>query len=212
MKLIALCTSMIPFSMIDNVDTTLTPYARKFPALHSREIFYDDEKRRYSIGDRTRRDVDTIAARLEDTKCRQDREIIKHCIRVRIVCGEKVDMYSSGQLIVSPQHYVQPELPSGNDTEINIQGRSGMKKDLNAIQGKVSKAIEKIRALTEIGQRSMNGFHLNDHPLKNAVSVVGAAAPYEVTIKNALAKCSAIRIRWWKYHCHDCLIDGEILG
>jgi hypothetical protein len=49
---------MIPFSMIDNVDTTLTPYARKFPALHSKEIFYDDEKRRYSIGDRTRRDVD----------------------------------------------------------------------------------------------------------------------------------------------------------
>lgn len=30
----------------------------KFPALHSKEIFYDDEKRRYSIGDRTRRDVD----------------------------------------------------------------------------------------------------------------------------------------------------------
>jgi hypothetical protein len=57
-KLIAFCTSMIPFSMIDNVDTTLTPYARKFPALHSKEIFYDDEKRRYSIGDRTRRDVD----------------------------------------------------------------------------------------------------------------------------------------------------------
>jgi hypothetical protein len=58
LKLIAFCTSMIPFSMIDNVDTTLTPYARKFPALHSKEIFYDDEKRRYSIGDRTRRDVD----------------------------------------------------------------------------------------------------------------------------------------------------------
>ena len=56
-----------------------------------------------------------------------------------------------------------------------------MKKDLNNIQGKVSKAIEKIRALTEIGQRSMSGFHLNDHPLKNAVSVVGAAAPYEVS-------------------------------
>ena len=29
LKLIAFCTSMIPFSMIDNVDTTLTPYARK---------------------------------------------------------------------------------------------------------------------------------------------------------------------------------------
>ena len=56
-----------------------------------------------------------------------------------------------------------------------------MKKDLNNIQGKVSKAIEKIRALTEIGQRSMSGFHLNDHPLKNAVSVVGSAAPYEVS-------------------------------
>jgi len=50
----------------------------------------------------------------------------KHCIRVRIVCGEKVDMYSSGQLIVNPQHYIEPDLSAaGNDTEVNIERRSG---------------------------------------------------------------------------------------
>ena len=50
----------------------------------------------------------------------------KQCIRVRIVCGEKVDMYSSGQLIVNPQHYIEPDLSAaGNDTEVNIERRSG---------------------------------------------------------------------------------------
>ena len=58
MKIIAICTSMIPFSMISNVDTLLTSYARKFPALHSKEIFFDTHKKQYAIGDRTRREVD----------------------------------------------------------------------------------------------------------------------------------------------------------
>ena len=35
-------------------------------------------------------------------------------------------MYSSGQLIVNPQHYIEPDLsPAGNDTEVNIERRSG---------------------------------------------------------------------------------------
>jgi len=58
MKLIAFCTSMIPFSMVNTVDTSLTSYAKKFPALHAKEIFFDDTKKEYAIGARTRREVD----------------------------------------------------------------------------------------------------------------------------------------------------------
>jgi len=208
MKLIAICTSMLPFSMVNYVDTALTSYARKFPALQSKEIYFDNDKRRYSIGDRTRRDVDSMAAQLEgpNSKCNQDKEKIKHCIRVRVVCGEQVDLYSDGQLIVNPQDYVQ----NGNDTDIpTLERRS----NLGNLEQKVSKAVQKIKAVhNHIQSRSMEAFHLGD-PLRKAVSVVGSAAPYEVTIKNALAKCSAIRIRWWKYHCHPCLDqNGEILG
>lgn len=209
MKLIAICTSMIPFSMVNYVDTALTSYARKFPALHSKEIYFDNDKRRYSIGDRTRRDVDSMAAQLEDanSKCNTDKEKIKHCIRVRVVCGEKVDLYSDGQLVINPQDYVA----DGNSTDVpTLERRSNM----SNIDQRVSKAVQKIKAVqNHIQSRSMENFHLGDHPLKKAVAVVGSTAPYEVTIKNALAKCSAIRIRWWKYHCHPCLdTNGEILG
>jgi len=194
--------------MVNYVDTALTSYARKFPALQSKEIYFDNDKRRYSIGDRTRRDVDSMAAQLEgpNSKCNQDKEKIKHCIRVRVVCGEQVDLYSDGQLIVNPQDYVQ----NGNDTDIpTLERRS----NLSNLDQRVSKAVQKIKAVhNHIQSRSMEAFHLGD-PLRKAVSVVGSAAPYEVTIKNALAKCSAIRIRWWKYHCHPCLDqNGEILG
>jgi len=58
MKLIAFCTSMIPFSMVNTVDTSLTSYAKKFPALHAKEIFFDDDKKEYAINERTRREVD----------------------------------------------------------------------------------------------------------------------------------------------------------
>jgi len=34
-------------------------------------------------------------------------------------------MYSNGQLIVNPQHYIEPDLSAGNDTEVNIERRSG---------------------------------------------------------------------------------------
>jgi len=49
---------MIPFSMVNTVDTSLTSYAKKFPALHAKEIFFDDTKKEYAIGARTRREVD----------------------------------------------------------------------------------------------------------------------------------------------------------
>jgi hypothetical protein len=208
MKLIAFCTSMIPFSMVNTVDTSLTSYAKKFPALHAKEIFFDDTKKEYAIGARTRREVDNIAERLEGTDCRTDKEIIKHCIRIRVVCGEQIDMYSTGQLIVNPHHLIEENMASDNGT-IQIERRT----NLNNIESKVSKAIQRIKAVANhMESRSYSGLHLNDHSLKNAVAVVGDAAPYEVTIKNSLAKCSSIRVRWWKFHCHDCLVDGELLG
>jgi len=208
MKLIAFCTSMIPFSMVNTVDTSLTSYAKKFPALHAKEIFFDDTKKEYAIGARTRREVDNIAERLEGTDCRTDKEIIKHCIRIRVVCGEQIDMYSTGQLIVNPQQLIEDNMAADNDT-IQIERRT----NLNNIESKVSRAIQRIKAVANhMESRSYSGLHLNDHSLKNAVAVVGDVAPYEVTIKNSLAKCSSIRVRWWKFHCHDCLVDGELLG
>jgi len=99
-------------------------------------------------------------------------------------------------------------MASDNGT-IQIERRT----NLNNIESKVSKAIQRIKAVANhMESRSYSGLHLNDHSLKNAVAVVGDAAPYEVTIKNSLAKCSSIRVRWWKFHCHDCLVDGELLG
>lgn len=125
------------------------------------------------------------------------------------MCGEQIDMYSTGQLIVNPQHLMEERMAGdGDNGTIQIERRT----NLNNIESKVSKAIQRIKAtVNHIDSRSM-GLHLNDHSLKNAVTVVGDAAPYEVTIKNSLAKCSSIRVRWWKFHCHDCLVDGELLG
>ena len=47
----------------------------------------------------------------------------KHCIRIRVVCGEQVDMYSTGQLIVNPQHLMEERLQGENGT-ITIERRT----------------------------------------------------------------------------------------
>ena len=44
----------------------------------------------------------------------------------------------------------------------------------------MQKAIQRIKAVANNMESRSSGLHLNDNSLKNAVAVVGDAAPYEV--------------------------------
>merc|ERR1712130_99414 len=136
-----------------------------------------------------------ITAKFND-ECRFRKEIMKHCIRIRTVCGDKEDVFSGSQVVANHPN----QLASANERSSNTRGLA-----------RLGKSLEKMEILKSIYSSSkFERLSAVDTQLIKAVSVVKEDGPFTVTIKNPNAKCSSIRVRWWKFHCRPCLDNGNL--
>ncbi|CBY31719.1 unnamed protein product [Oikopleura dioica] len=136
-------------------------------------------------------------------ECNLGKALMKHCIRIRTVCGEKIDIFSETQVVSNHPMRVHPLLQE----DIS---RQSSKRDKNL--KKLKKHVSRIEALRmAFSSEKVDRWSAVDLELVNAVEVVQDGGPYQVNIKNPEARCSSIRLRWWRSKCHACLEDGQLV-